>query len=71
MVASVLGEDFARISPDPVFSFNRNCDDFIPGKRYILEKFNLPEDYVLLSFGKHYNNAKYIENVINELKKII
>lgn len=69
MVASVLGEDFARISPDPVFSFNRNCDDFIPGKRYILEKFNLPEDYVLLSFGKHYNNAKYIENVINELKK--
>ncbi len=38
-----------EISPDPVFGFNSNVGEKI-SKNEILEKFNLPEKYVLLSF---------------------
>lgn len=69
MVENVLGKDTIRISPDPVFSFNQNCEDIIPSKDQILKKYNLPTNYVLLSFGKHYTNKKYVEDIINELKQ--
>lgn len=39
-----------EVTPDPVFSFNPNCEDIVPTKPEILYKYNLPEKYVLLSF---------------------
>lgn len=45
---SVIGID-SKITPDPVFSFNKNVGDLIPSKTEILEKFQLPEHYILIS----------------------
>jgi hypothetical protein len=39
-----------EITPDPVFAFNDNVLD-VPGKEEILNKFDLPERYILLSFS--------------------
>lgn len=39
-----------EVTPDPVFAFNANCSDIVPSKQEILEKYHLPEDYLLLSF---------------------
>ncbi len=39
-----------KVTPDPVFAFNFNCEKLIPSKEYILEKYHLPEKYCLLSF---------------------
>lgn len=38
------------VTPDPVFAFNQNCAEIIPTKAEILAKYNLPENYILLSF---------------------
>lgn len=38
------------VTPDPVFAFNQNCAEIIPTKGEILAKYNLPENYILLSF---------------------
>lgn len=38
------------VTPDPVFAFNQNCAEIIPTKEEILAKYNLPENYILLSF---------------------
>lgn len=37
------------VTPDPVFAFNQNAESFIPTRASILERFRLPEKYVLLS----------------------
>lgn len=39
------------ITPDPVFAFNKNVQD-LPSRNSILEKYHLPEKYVLLSFNR-------------------
>lgn len=39
-----------EVTPDPVFAFNANCSNIIPSKQEILEKYHLPENYLLLSF---------------------
>ncbi len=44
------GEIDVPVTPDPVFAFNHNCEDIIPSKETILEKYSLPEKYVLVSF---------------------
>lgn len=42
------------ITPDPVFAFNQNASELVPSRQETLEKFQLPEKYVLLSFlNKH------------------
>ena len=38
------------VTPDPVFAFNPNCKDILPSKQEILQKYHLPENYILLSF---------------------
>lgn len=43
------GDVTPNITPDPVFAFNYNVND-IPSKDFILKKFNLPDQYYLLSF---------------------
>ena len=38
------------VTPDPVFAFNQNANNLIPSREQIIKKFNLPENYILLSF---------------------
>lgn len=41
------------ITPDPVFAFNYNMEEFIPAKKDILSRYGLPKKYVLISmFGQ-------------------
>lgn len=39
-----------EITPDPVFAFNYNVD-FVPSREETLNKFSLPERYILVSFN--------------------
>ena len=38
------------ITPDPVFALNHNASDLIPSKDYIVNKFHIPDNYIILSF---------------------
>jgi len=38
------------VTPDPVFAFNQNGASLLPGKKKVLEKYDLPENYLLISF---------------------
>lgn len=44
------GQLEVEVTPDPVFSFNPNCDDIVPTKQELQQKYNLPKKYFLLSF---------------------
>jgi hypothetical protein len=55
------------ITPDPVFAFNYNFNGHKPSKKDILEKFKLPEKYILFSF----HNSDIISKAwLNSFKKI-
>lgn len=43
-------EIIPEITPDPVFAFNYNVN-YIPTREDILNKFSLPENYIILSFN--------------------
>lgn len=53
------------ITPDPVFSFNQNVGD-LHNKKYIMEKYNLPEHYVLFSTTQQ----QFLGSWVIELAKI-
>lgn len=40
------------VTPDPVFSFNQNAGELIASKQTLLDKFNISQEYILLSFVK-------------------
>lgn len=65
MLQAVTGRDFP-LTPDPVFAFNQNAADLIPDREYILKKYGLPEDYVLVSFV----NVRLPDVVITRLKDL-
>lgn len=44
------GEFIPEVTPDPVFAFNHNAAHLLPSKDDICKKFNIPENYVILSF---------------------
>lgn len=67
MVEAILNKEGIAITPDPVFSFNTNVYFEFPTKENILEKYHLPESYVLLSFSKHYMKEDYIHQLAIEL----
>ncbi len=69
MVEYVLDEEGITITPDPVFSFNANVYFPFPSKQDILDKYNLPENYVLLSFSKHYMKDDYISGLATEMQQ--
>lgn len=48
------------ITPDPVFAFNQNVGKIVPSKQYILEKFDLPEHYCLVSFLRQIVSKKWL-----------
>ena len=55
------------ITPDPVFSFNNNAVNTLD-KKYILKKYNLPSEYVLISMSDIQFGDLWIEK-INKLFK--
>lgn len=70
MIKSIIGSNInVPITPDPVFGFNHNVpNNIIPSKQYILSKFNLNENYYLISFYKGNSMSK---EWINSLHKKI
>jgi hypothetical protein len=46
------GRIIPPITPDPVFSFNQNAGDLVAPKQILLDKFNISQEYILLSFVK-------------------
>lgn len=59
-------EIYPEITPDPVFAFNQNASHFIPSKEFIIKKFGIPEDYIILSFkGRNSVNQMWIDKFQN------
>lgn len=69
-VKYINGGNEIPITPDPVFAFNQNLYVPLPAKSEILERFGLPENYVLLSFSKNYVRDDYVHELAQELKKV-
>lgn len=68
MVQFFNGNINPSITPDPVFAFNTVVH--VPSKGDILKKYDLPENYVLFSFGKHQSfKDSYINSLIEFFEK--
>lgn len=63
MLKAITGKE-VPITPDPVFAFNQNATELIPSKDEILQKFRLPEKYILVSFL----NVGIPTDIVNKLK---
>ena len=50
MVYLTKNQNVPPVTPDPVFAFNQNAKSLIPSREDILNRFHLPEKYMLLSF---------------------
>ena len=61
------GEVVPKVTPDPVFAFNNNALHLVPSKEDVIKKFDIPNDYIILSF----KGAKSVsQDWINELQKL-
>ena len=61
------GDVIPRVTPDPVFAFNKNASHLVLSKEDIIKKFDIPNDYIILSF----KGAKSVsQDWINELQKL-
>lgn len=61
------GDVVPKVTPDPVFAFNNNASHLVPSKEDIIRKFDIPNDYIILSF----KGAKSVsQDWINELQKL-
>lgn len=61
------GDAVPKVTPDPVFAFNNNASHLVPSKEDIIRKFDIPNDYIILSF----KGAKSVsQDWINELQKL-
>lgn len=63
MIKSIEPQKQIALTPDPVFAFNQNAKELIPSKQYILEKFELPSNYVLLSFFGQIFSEQYLNDL--------
>ncbi len=61
------GKRVPEITPDPVFAFNHNAGELVPSKQDILERFHLPEDYILMSF---INDKSVNQEWLNEFEAL-
>ena len=51
------------VTPDPVFAFNQNAGDLVLSKEDLIRKFNLSENYIILSFhGAGIVSQQWIED---------
>ena len=44
------GKLLPDVTPDPVFAFEQNASHVVPEKEVLLKRYNLPDDYILMSF---------------------
>lgn len=63
MVQYISGRTDTFITPDPVFSFNQNFDAPLK-KEALLQKYGLPQDYILISFYGNPLSDEYINQII-------
>ena len=56
------------VTPDPVFGFNYNTS-FEISMESLLEKYGLPENYILVSLGQNQVPDKFINEVIRKVEK--
>lgn len=70
MVEYLTGRQDIKVTPDPVFDFNNNCYIKIPSKEELIQRFNLEENYVLISFRTNHIPASYIHNLVSSLEAI-
>lgn len=68
MVEYISERNDTFVTPDPVFGFNDNMDTLIE-KTDLLEKYKLPEDYILISFYVNVLSDDFINKVIALLEK--
>lgn len=61
------GDVVPRVTPDPVFAFNNNASHLVPLKEDIIKKFDIPKDYIILSFK---GTKSVSQDWINELQKL-
>ncbi len=58
------------VTPDPVFGFNYNVSHYLLTKQELLNKFNLPEKYLIVSFrGKNSVSQEWIDDFQNIAEK--
>lgn len=57
------------VVPDPVFALNNNFKQ-IPSKQQIIDKFGLPEDYILISFFYDKLPNSFINELIHKLETV-
>ena len=62
------GKRKPEVTPDPVFAINENADKWIPDKEEILRKYQLPENYILLTFPLSHPTVS--QNWINEFSQL-
>lgn len=67
-VTSVSGRNDVFVTPDPVFAFNDNTDFHIR-KEELLKKYNLPSNYILISFCQNILSDDFVNNVIQKVEK--
>lgn len=65
MLEKIMGKK-VPLTPDPVFAFNENAGSIIPEREYILSKYKLPKNYILVSFL----NVGIPTEVIYNLKEV-
>ena len=59
-----------RVTPDPVFSFNKNAGHLLLSKDELLKKYGLPEKYILLCFFKVDSiNSKWIDTFVSKAEE--
>lgn len=64
------GEVTPKVTPDPVFGFNHNASHLLPLKQQIVEKFNLPDKYIIISFrGKGSVTQEWIDDFENVARR--
>lgn len=69
MVTAVADRSDVIITPDPVFSLNDNIDMHI-SKSEICKRFNLPENYILISFLYPDLPDSFVNSIIEQIEKL-
>ncbi|MDR2955366.1 MAG: polysaccharide pyruvyl transferase family protein [Prevotella sp.] len=63
LVQYFIGNTEVPVTPDPVFSFNQNTYLPILSKQEIIEKYNLPNKYILLSFRNKNISDDFVKEI--------
>ena len=63
MIEKIMRVKDIQVCPDPVFSFQQNCYLRIPTRQEIVDKYNLNERYILISFRSRRISQDYINSI--------